>query len=396
MKATTHKFSLMAFSILVFILSPILSTEETADPGVIYVLAMVVPTVVYAVAKSYIRMTSYNFFALLLWVSAIFSTIIGPFGSFNTTTIKYLIFVLYFVSVSSYSYSKYELIKISKVCVIVSIGLAILIILSYLGGYEHNDSMYFMSRYSIGITGVFKNPNYLVAFMNFTLFLLLYSILYGKNEKRNLLILKLSIICLFLVSFYLTGTRASFVTAFSVIIILMVHYLLHNNHKLWVIIPACIIFIFIIVYKDTLVDLYDLFMGSRNLTGDEGREEAWNLALKHIKENPIFGCGLFSWNNIIGNSDYLEWLHNLFLELILNQGILGFIIFLLMLLSGVNKIKKSDRFFVLVLFFVTTFPMLFQNGVIAVHLWRYVIIHRIVINFSIRNKEGLTKAVFNN
>lgn len=393
--ATAHKFSLMAFSILVFILSPILSTEETADPGVIYVLAMVVPTVVYAVAKSYIRMTSYNLLAILLWIFAIISTIIGPYGSLNLTSIKYLFFVLYFISVSSYSYSKYEIVQISKACVIVSIGLAILIILSYLGGYEHNDSMYFMSRYSIGITGVFKNPNYLVAFMNFTLFLLLYSILYGKNEKRKLL-LKLSIISLFLVSFYLTGTRASFVTAFSVILILMVHYLLHNNHKLWVIIPAFTIFIFIIVYKDTLVDLYDLFMGSRNLTGDEGREEAWSLAIKHIKENPILGCGLFSWNNIIGNGDYLEWLHNLFLELILNQGIFGFVIFLLMLLSGVNRIKKSDRFFVMVLFFVTTFPMLFQNGVIAVHLWRYVLIHRIVINFSIRNEEGLTKAVFNN
>ena len=390
MKAATNKLSLMALSVMVFILSPVLSTEETADPGVIYVLAMVVPTVIYAIAKSYIRITSYNLFAILLWVSAIFSTLIGPLGSFNLTAIKYLIFVLYFVSVSSYSYSKYDLVKITKACVIVSIGLATLIVLSYLGGYAHNDSMYFMSRYSIGITGIFKNPNYLVSFMNFTLFLLLYSVLYGKNERKMQVIVKIFIICFFLVSFYLTGTRASLVTALCVIAILIVHYLLHHNHKFLVIIPVSLIALFIVAYWNAIIDLYDLFMGSRNLMGDAGREEAWDLAIKNIKQNPLFGCGLFSWNNLCTGGDYIEYLHNLFLEIILNQGFVGFSLFLLMLLSGVNKIKKCDRFFVIVLMFVTAFPMMFQNGVIAVNLWRFVIIHRIVFNYSKRNEEGVT------
>lgn len=395
MKAATHKLSLMALSVMVFILSPILSTEETADPGVIYVLAMVVPTVIYSLSKSYIRITSYNLFAILLWVSAIFSTLIGPLASFNLSAIKYLILVLYFVSVSSYSYSKYDLIKITKACVIVSIGLATLIVLSYWGGFVHNDSMYFMGRYSIGITGLFKNPNYLVSFMNFTLFLLLYSILYGKNEKKKWVVINVSIICFFIVAFFLTGTRASLVTAFCVIIVLLVHYLLHHDHKLWVIVPVCLISFFLFINWNSIIDLYDLFMGTRDLTGDTSREDAWILAYKCIKENPIFGCGLFAWDNVCKSGDYLEWLHNLFLELILNQGIVGLVLFLLMLLSGVNRIKKSDRFFVIILLFVTAFPMMFQNGVIAVNLWRFVIINRIVFNFSIRNKEGLTKTVFN-
>lgn len=395
MKVATHKLSLMALSVMVFILSPILSTEETADPGVIYVLAMVVPTVIYAIAKAYIRITSYNLFAILLWVSAILSTLIGPLGSFNLTAVKYLILVLYFVSVSSYSYSKNDLIKITKACVAVSIGLATLIILSYFGGYAHNDSIYFMSRYSIGITGIYKNPNYLVSFMNFTLFLLLYSTLYGRYEKKIQLVINLSIICLFLAAFYFTGTRASLITAFIVITILVVHYLLHHNRKLWVVVPVCLVIALFVAYWNTIMDLYDLFMGSRDLMGDTSREDAWTLAYKYIKENPIIGCGLFAWDNVCKSGDFLEWLHNIYLELILNQGFIGFTIFLLMLFSGANRIKKEDKFFVYMLLFVTGFPIMFQNGLIAVNLWRFIIINRIVFNFSIRNKEGLIKKVFN-
>ena len=131
-------------------------------------------------------------------------------------------------------------------------------------------------------------------------------------------------------------------------------------------------------------------MGTREFMGDEGREEAWTLALKYIKENPILGCGLFSWNRIGATGDYLEWLHNIFLELVLNQGIVGLLLFLCMIFSGANYIKKSDRFFIFVFLFVTGFPMLFQNGVIAVNLWRFVLLNRIVFNYSSRNKLGLS------
>lgn len=391
-----QNISFLTISVLVFILSPVLSTQETADPGVIYVLAIIIPTAIYSVSKSYIRLTHYNILAILLWVFAILSTLVGPFGSFNLTAIKYLCFVIYFISVSTYSYTKKDLLTISRIYNYVSIGVAILIVLSFLGGYTHNDSEYFMGRYSIGITGLYKNPNYLVSFINVTLFLLLYSALYGRGVNRFVKIFNIAIILLFLMAFYLTGTRASLVTAFIIIFFLVTHYLFHHNRRIWVFVPTLIISLLIIYNWSTLTNLYELFMGTRDLMSDSSREDAWTLAFKHITDNPILGCGLFSWDNICRSGNYLEWLHNIYLELVLNQGLFGFLLFVLMVFSGFNKTKKNDRFFIAVLLFVTGFPMMFQNGVIAVNLWRFVIINRIVFNYSIRNEDGLTKTVFNN
>ena len=197
-------------------------------------------------------------------------------------------------------------------------------------------------------------------------------------------------------AFYLTGTRASLVTAFIIIFFLVTHYLFHHKRRLWVFVPTLIISLLIIYYWSTLTNLYDLFMGTRDLMSDSSREDAWTLAFKHITDNPILGCGLFSWDIICQSGNYLEWLHNIYLELVLNQGLFGFLLFVLMVFSGFNKTKKNDRFFIAVLLFVTGFPMMFQNGVIAVNLWRFVIINRIVFNYSIRNEDGLTKNVFNN
>ena len=131
-----------------------------------------------------------------------------------------------------------------------------------------------------------------------------------------------------------------------------------------------------------------MFLGERDAFQDVGRANAWEQAFIYIKRNPILGCGHNSWYNIHGIS-YLEWLHNVFLELVLDQGIVGLLLLIGILVSGFKKTNPNDRLFLILFFVFSTIPMLFQNGLYEVHFWRYIIINRLMMNFSTSYYGGI-------
>ena len=138
------------------------------------------------------------------------------------------------------------------------------------------------------------------------------------------------------------------------------------------------------------MDLYNLFAAGREMTHDTIREDSWNFALEFIKQNPIFGSGHNSWSVIHQmRGDVDEYLHNIFLELLLDQGIIGCLLVFLIVTVGFNRTKKGDRFFLIFLLFTTAFPMLFQNGLYEINFWRFIIINRLMMNISIYYDGGI-------
>ena len=136
------------------------------------------------------------------------------------------------------------------------------------------------------------------------------------------------------------------------------------------------------------------FLGDRDVFQDQSRASAWGLAVKYIAKNPILGCGHNSWYKIHGMNE-LEWLHNVFLELVLDQGLIGLILFVSIITAGFRSTKNCDRTFLILLLVFTSFPMFFQNGLYEVHFWRYIIINRLMMNFSTYSEGGITSFLNN-
>jgi tetratricopeptide (TPR) repeat protein len=101
----------------------------------------------------------------------------------------------------------------------------------------------------------------------------------------------------------------------------------------------------------------------------------WNASLQMIEENPFIGVGLYKWSGFYPkyhgdyfNDDNLAYVHNThahndFLELGAESGILSALIFLLILVSIAylifKKINKNEKYFPLLLSFLTTFAFSF-------------------------------------
>lgn len=74
-----------------------------------------------------------------------------------------------------------------------------------------------------------------------------------------------------------------------------------------------------------------------------GRTQYWSFAWEHIKEEPIFGHGWrwFKYNNSI---DVVSDLHNTFLQLFLETGIVGVIVFFSFFIYQLVRIIKLSRY----------------------------------------------------
>lgn len=371
---------IVAISFIAFVLAPVLSFEETGDVGVVYLMALTLPAIFQWAKFGKRQMQNYQICYVLFLISAILSTLVGSYGVFDQRVIKLLLFVLYGLSVTSFSYTPENFTLFIKCHATVACIVAVLICLSFIYGYAHVESEYFLGRYSIGITGLYKNPNYLTSFINLSLFLLLYYILYSSSRSIRWYIAV--IICILIIcADYFSGTRAALMTGISTMLTMFVLYVFKSEKKIIGVLPILIAFTGFVVYQDAVFELLDSFLGGRAANEDTGRQISWALAISKIYESPIFGCGLFSWSNLGGNF-LLDYLHNIYLEIILDQGLLGFFIFLAMLFSGIRYIKKEDKLFVFTFIIVSGFPMVFQNGVVAINLWKFILLNRIVIDYS--------------
>lgn len=90
--------------------------------------------------------------------------------------------------------------------------------------------------------------------------------------------------------------------------------------------------------------LYSRFLRLINNFDSEPRWEIYSNTLKFVKESPLYGYGLNSYNSIVGGN----YPHNIFLEVTFYSGILGLVFLMLFMLifinSTVHSIKEKNFF----------------------------------------------------
>lgn len=376
------------FFLLFFILSPILSTQEVAAPGLLYVICIIVPAVLYVIVKRYIsNFRKEYFWGFAFLVTGILSTFVGAYGQIDSRIFKQILFFLFYLCISSIEYNEKDIKLVIQICIYISIIIASLIIFSWLLNYPHLDSVYYKSRYSIGITGLYKNPNYLASFMNTFFFFTAYKVFCDRSK----ILMYCFFMGLILFADYLTGTRAAFITIVIALLFIVLQILKEKRTSSRIIMITCIAAAFIVLFSQ-FITFAESFAGNKSLFVDEERIQFWGIATSIALESPIIGNGLFSWENF-GERLGFDYLHNIFLEIFLNQGIIGVALAIKMTFYGYKATATQDKLFLIGFFVVSGFPLFFQNGLIAVNFWRYVILCRFFINYSKKSPTSLLSSI---
>lgn len=385
---SNYKLNGLTLSLILFILTPMLSQAQHSssmrDIFIPYIL-LVFFSLFYNVN---LKLESTHLFAVMLWISVFISTLIRD-AAFDRSIISYLLFVLFFILITAQKWSKQSLNLTFKVYIIS----AVIFSLAIIGGVIFNIP-YSFGRYSIDLLGIHKNPNYVAAFIAGAYSLQLYILLNYKNKKlfkKQYLII--SIIIMILGTFF-TGTRAAFLNIILSTMIQLTLSVFSKSKKKLMIISSVMILIVII---PLFINVFYEYMPTRTLERlvsfdsfeEDSRLVAWEIVLKKFTEYPILGLGLGNANQYLQRFDAISDLHNVLLELLVNQGLIGFSFYILMLVNKIRYINKKDKNLIITMGFTLFFPILFQNGLVGLTIWWPTTMFILFVNYSRLNSEGL-------
>lgn len=199
---------------------------------------------------------------------------------------------------------------------------------------------------------------------SFILIILFVLFLFGKNNNRYLYIFS---IILFLFALLLSGTRACYISVFSVLSLIVI-FCIYNKYKIGKVffLVALSLGLFVTVY--VFNPLLNNRINNTNINKDGSiieRIEIYKYGLNLLKEIRIFGfypgCAVKSPKNI----NKLPHFHNIYLQIILDFGILGFVLFVILIFFIFRRLfylyKKTKSPYFLMLIFAWCSVLISEN-----------------------------------
>jgi len=259
--------------------------------------------------------------------------------------IVYCVFLLFFIaSLNSGEWQKYILSILMIAGVIYALATFALIFPGVSFYSKHIASLY-PNNYG-GLVGCYKRGEYAGITGHYStnatmlangvipcVSLCLVRIKNSNKTTRKELNRDLCLLAFLFIALLLSGKRAHFL--FSVCAVLVAMYFYTSNEKnrfaKYLLVISAGVFCGLIAYY-TVPAINNLFSRFSNLS--EGvsvlkRYELWGAAIEAFKEHPILGNGWSSFPNSIGGRvGYFGYTHNVYLELLCEVGIVGFVVFL--------------------------------------------------------------------
>lgn len=243
--------------------------------------------------------------------------------------------------------------RILKTITLGSIPVALKAIYDYIVySLTHGYGIFYIFRYhniQIRAESTFLNANYYGIFVIFSILISIYLLMKRQGSLKINIVYLLSIILNFIV-LILTGSRAFLPT----LAVGIVWFLLWANRK-WFL-PALIIGVvgvaYLIIFPDTLPRFASL------LYAFEDRFAIWEVGWNIFQMNPIFGNGDYGYFHLFHRfttkSD--THAHQLYLNPLINYGVVGMSIFFIMLKSYGQKLINllSDKRFRLIFALITS------------------------------------------
>ncbi len=365
---------------IIFVTEIIVQDKFFFDHGFVYLLSFF-STVMLGFL---IALTSMNFGPIIDWnYAAVITENLAPIFILLFTAVFYL-----FIRARGLPFVVKNLSVASK-----SISISIIIITVYFVTRGNTSSNWWnvITRLS------FKNadPNEYASLLSILSVFALY-LVYSSNSKAWSIVGVISYVAAFY-SVYLTFSRGGLLTFIFAFVLFTITFARKGKVTLKAILLVLLFLIIIIVLSKTgavsLTAIYERFFGKHSsgslssLTA--GRSDFWKTGLSVIWERPIFGFGGSQYSSRFINLEELgrpNVFHNLFLEILIQYGLVGLTIFFLIIARTFRGYVLTIRFYqrskdlegILLLPFVCLFTGLFA-GLSLSWQWREMLWYFIAI-----------------
>lgn len=275
---------------------------------------------------------------------------------FYTFSLAILFYFLVRIIIPSFRKIKYQEI-LNRALILLSLFQLIIVLLQYLGYFPVFDD-------NFKVTGTFKNPAPLALFLCAIFPVSLSALLHTNDSSLK----TLSIVNVLFTTgvLFLTQNRASLITVL-VISSIMIFHRYQFADKLRDIGRRT--YLIVLPVSFTLVIAVFFYLIKYKVASSDGRLLIWKISSNIISQNPFFGTGYGSFKlnytkwqvayfekypqflnekylsdlRVRDIAGYVKISYNEYLEIILEQGIIGFLIFIIILSIVILKYIKSDK-----------------------------------------------------
>ena len=223
------------------------------------------------------------------------------------------------------------------------------------------------------VVNAFKHPAYFS--LNLVLSLFLYLSLLKKTSKFQRWTVVLSYIVFFVV-IYQSGSRAGLLNL-AVLSLGGLFYISRRYFVWWkttlIALPFIIVFVFGVVSSEKFSLVLD---HSEQVAVRAPRKVLWPAALDLALEKPLFGYGIgsskvafvsYCKEKSFGHADAVAYnVHNQFLEFVLENGLLGLLLFLAMLVFFVRCLPTHKRWIAIGVIMVFSIALMFESMLLRV------------------------------
>lgn len=298
--------------------------------------------------KDFLRLPINYVFILVYWVGL---NVISSVISSNPKTalvfslnyiVQLMLFLSFIIIFSKYRPTRNQILRfIYKFSIVVSIIAIIekfyfIQIRSFMTLFRQKNYLYGRS------SSLFDNPNHLGIFLALMFIIGLYFFIY--NKKKIYIVGNIIII----LGLLFAGSRSALLALFIGILLLLgwsnKYKIMHIKLKNLMMIIIVLIILSIIIFSSSQFNRIDIMfeaLKSRDLETATGyRATIWRNALVMFKDNLVFGVGSGNFQQeVVSYMGESRGIHSMYLSLLVENGLVGFLLFIIFLIRTWNRSK---------------------------------------------------------
>ena len=294
-------------------------------------------------------------FIFVFYVFSLISTVISHYVTLQRDVITFAFFCGIYTLAVSHEYTAEQIEKLNNIYIVVALFASLNILYNWL---THHYYIEWFKRASFSFCGVYKDPNYAMAFIVPAMILCLYKIMFCTNLKSRIVYLLVEIVML--TDFITTGSRGPLLTfLLAIVVFFLFKSSLSASKKIKLVLFAMVI---IALGWNVITKVLPAQSIARLLNStSDSRTDLWKSALLVFQENPILGGGIAAASkaSIALSGNYS---HNVYIDILANSGIVGFASFVLFFSVNCLQTVKHNAYFIYSMGVAFMLPLFFING----------------------------------
>lgn len=321
--------------------------------------------VIAALQRELIRFRTEHLLLGLLWLVFALSTLTSPTVTIKSDTFSFLVAVIFIILVTALTYSDRELRFIGAVYVLCAIVASASVLWNVLIGHEAT-----WHRYSTGLFGVDRDPNYVAAYIVPATFIASVASAYSPCPRHARL--RGSALVILILGVVSTGSRGGLLVLALALASTLIYSARDGRARrqlLLLAVGATALGTALFPLAGTFLpdSLLERLSSSDTLFHDQARVDAWTGALGVFASRPLLGNGLNAANAYL--TDEIGYgTHNVYIDILTGSGLIGSAVFVAMILLMLRgKRVDSGPLWSFALVFLA--PLTFLNGFNTLNFW---------------------------